>query len=196
MKEQRDGKGNGRRRGGRLSARFAFFRQRSVEIHRFLLWLGLSAVDADDLIQGMWLKYFANPPEPKGENAEEHWRGWLLTVVRHEMMDLFRHRGRSAERSLDDLRREPQDGRAEQAADRENHARLIDWVRERLTELSEKKTLNDRLLYERYAEGRSVRELAAENGLGENAISCRIYQALQKLRAVAPAPDDEDARSG
>jgi len=97
--------------------------------------------------------------------------------------------------SLDALPAEPRDRRDEESANRECEERQRALLDAWMEELREKDPVNYRLLYGRFFERRSVKELAAAEGLSEDAASHRIRRTIQLLRELASRLRDDEAES-
>jgi DNA-directed RNA polymerase specialized sigma24 family protein len=125
------------------------------------------------------------PPEWWREGPTERLRGWLTVTGRRLAIDRARRRERHPTQSLDALGAEPRDRRDEEAANLERRERLHAFLNAWMEELRESYPLNYRLLHGRIIEGRQVKKLAEDEGLSENAASCRIGWAIKWLQARA-----------
>lgn len=149
------------------------YRDSVHDLYRFVsLRCGGDPSLAEDVTQETWLR------------AVKAWRdqglpdspiAWLKTVARNLLLNHFR---RVRTLSMESLPRDwggeiPEDGDSWTAPD---HATLLTWGLARL------KPHQSRLLETFHMEGRSVREIARDEGLSDRAVEGRLRRARQKLR--------------
>jgi RNA polymerase sigma factor (sigma-70 family) len=163
-----------------------------VVLHRAtVLFLGrlteayhLRREQTEAVLRGVWLEVLRHRLCFRGESAVTRLRCWLPGVVRSNVADVLRREHRQA-------RQDPGAGEWEPAAPEEDDPavrlakeRERGSVRAALGRVRAEETpRNGRLLEGWYLRGRSVKELAAAEGLTGNEVSCRLRRMLAKLRA-------------
>ena len=149
------------------------YRDSVHDLYRFVsVRCGGDQVLAEDVTQETWLravKAWRDQGPPDSPIA------WLKTVARNLLLNHFR---RVPTLSLEAL---PPDWGGEVSEDGDHwtapdHAALLTWGLARL------KPHQSRLLEAFHMEGRSVREIAQDEGLSERAVEGRLRRARQQLR--------------
>jgi RNA polymerase sigma factor (sigma-70 family) len=177
-----------------LTAAWDGFYQASTHLFRRLATIaGAPPDEVEDVVQNVWADAIRSLLRFSGD-GETHLRRWLCRLVRSKAADLFRWKSRHAEQSLEALGMEPAAPEEDDPAvrwEKEWERELLQTILEELRQ--EEPGLNYRLLQGRHIEGRSVAELAAEEGLTSHEVSCRLHRLLGKLRARLVARFGEDA---
>lgn len=172
----------------------AHYEQRMAELSRLALQAGLSLWQAEDVAQTVYQRFLENQPSFTGANAAEREHAWFLSVARHEIANVQREALRHPTVSLETLMEEPKDRRREEssASDREADLKRLQRA---LGELSEQHAIDHRLLVGRYMEKRSIKELAAAEGLTVRAVYNRLDRGRAWLKARLLADQNEDTSS-
>ncbi|HEY7424583.1 MAG TPA: sigma-70 family RNA polymerase sigma factor [Gemmataceae bacterium] len=152
--------------------------------------------DVEGVIQeAMLMAWRKCPAALWREDAVKQLRRWLFVTARRLAFNWSRRLKRHRMQSLDALPGEPRDRRDEESANQEYGERrraLLDaWIEE----LLDKDPVSYRLLYGRFFEVRQIKELAAAEGLSENAASHRISRTIQLFRERASWLRDEETES-
>jgi len=159
-----------------------FHRAQTERLSRIAVEIGVPPDQIADVLQEVWLALFTNHERFQGEDVEQQLSSWPAAVTRNKSRDALRRPRRRREESLDDLPAEPMDRKTKEPAELMVAKERDESLAAQLEELRKKNPLNYRLLVAHALEGQSLQDLAAETGLGENAISCRISRILKKLR--------------
>lgn len=140
----------------------------------------------EDVLQEVCLALVTSerPPFFMGERRSRQLRWWIRKIMRNKVVNALRQL-RSGIEALADLAMEPA-APGEGETERKQHL----WLREQFEEMAEDESLNARLLYRRFVEGKTNKELAAEyskeqNNLTEKAVECRICRQIEELRQKA-----------
>jgi RNA polymerase sigma-70 factor (ECF subfamily) len=136
-------------------------------LYNYALWLARNKQTAEDIVQAVFIKVWAQPSVPQNEREQE---AWLFTIARNQCLDHFRARTRLT-RLRTHYARESQPEFYEDTDSRH----LWDML----------ESCNDEersILYLHLRAGYSYREIAQMQGIQENAVRVRAFRALEKLR--------------
>lgn len=166
--------------------------QRLVRIYSPLLhhWCrqsGLSPDDADDVVQETLAAVLRGMPTFDVDDQRHSFRGWLRTIVRHRLIDLFRRRkitprgagGTDAQLQLAEVCDPLADEEDENPAETSLVFRAAVEVIQ-----AEFEPLTARAFWLTMVEDRSPASVAAELGLSLNAVYKSKYRVLARLREV------------
>jgi len=142
-------------------------------LYHFLGALGLSAADADDLVQETLVRAYRFLDR---YDFEHSFATWLFTIGRNEAVSHLRRQGRYR-RAVEQLPERP-----ESAAPQTDAADPDDGLWQRAAEvLSDEHLL---VLWLRYGEDFSMQEISAATGLSEENARVIIHRSRQKLAAA------------
>lgn len=158
-----------------------FYRAQTERLSRIAAELGVAPDRIAVVLQEVWLDALEHQKDFRGEDADRRLSSWLGVVVRSKSTNLLRRLRRVRAEALSDLPAELVDDEAKDPSEVMEAAERAESVASALEELRKKDPLNYRLVCGRFLEGRSIADLAAETGLGINAISCRLRRTLAKL---------------
>jgi RNA polymerase sigma-70 factor (ECF subfamily) len=148
---------------------------------------GLPAVDAEDLLQEVFLVVAARVADFRREKPGDTFRGWLWGITRHKVGDWLRRHKREAQAAggsdaAQRLAELPEPDVPEEAPDGGRSAglcrRALDLIRSEFTE----QTLQ--AFWETAAEGRDPAAVAEELGMTRNAVYIAKARVLRRLREV------------
>jgi RNA polymerase sigma-70 factor, ECF subfamily len=161
----------------------ALWRLHGGALLRFALKLTLGDRQrAEDVVQETMIRAWRHPEVVDGR--EQVIRGWLFTVTRHVVIDLWRARSRSHEVIED----EPTD-RPDPVDDIDQTVTALD-VRAAIAQLTPK---HRQVVVEMFYYGRQVDEIAESLGIPAGTVKSRAYYALRQLKRVMSAPDGDPA---
>ena len=170
-----------RRASRRQTQRLKTYRQGKAAIRRLARKARLTQEQTEDLSQTVWLKFLASEASNPETMTPQSSLAWIITVALHEIAEHFRQHRRHPLLSLDALNLEPRDEHEEGGVVSAETERLRELVREWMHEQEVENALNYCLLYERDVTKRRIPELAAEAGMTETAVSCRIARMRLRL---------------
>lgn len=178
------------RSGDNAARRRIFMRYASVLQLAVRGWArGIQSEDADDIVSEIFFRAFKNIASVK---SAESFEGWLFGLARNVTMDFCRRQGRSIkELSLDDLSDPAREqalraARTEDAASvlaqlesREDRGALAALIQQVLAELPARQ---QQALLDRYRDGKSLAQIAATQGMAEDAAGSLLYRARMAFR--------------
>lgn len=139
----------------------------------------LSAAEADDCFQTLWLKVIDQAPRFRPSGA---FQGYLFTVAHNQLMDHFRRRGRLSEVSADadEFTDDLADGSAETPPD----ALAREELRQRLLTLLERLPFHQREAWVLKQESAlTIEEIAGVTRTSIEGVRSRLRYATVKLKA-------------
>lgn len=155
------------------------------QVHAFVLRRVPSAIDADDVVQDIFLRIHQGINNLR---ADHQVQAWVFTIARRTIADFYRkHYRRLAEThsGLDDLpasEESPISGnRATFAGDHSVHEEVLSWLRPMIAQLPEKYRVP---LYLADVEGYTQREVAERLGLSLSGAKSRVQRARVMLGNV------------
>jgi RNA polymerase sigma-70 factor (ECF subfamily) len=142
----------------------------AAALHRYVARLVRDDAEAQDVVQESLLRLWRHPDVL--ERPEESVRAWLFTVARHLVVDQLRSARRAHERAT---------GHVPETSEPDATQAVLDaWlVADALVELSPE---HRAVVVGAYFRGRSVAELAAEEGIPAGTVKSRLHYALRALR--------------
>lgn len=159
-----------------------FHRSQTRRLSRIAIELGVPRDRIPDVLQKVWLDALKHHEGFQGENADQRLASWLSAVVRSKARDLLRRIKRQQAVSLESLLAVLVDGATGDPAEVVEAEERDVCLQAMFEELRKQEPLNCWLVWERIVEGRSIRDLASERGLGIHAVHCRINRVLKRLR--------------
>jgi RNA polymerase sigma-70 factor (ECF subfamily) len=139
-------------------------------LHRYVARLARDDGEAQDVVQEALLRLWRHPDVL--ERPDESVRAWLFTVARNLVVDQMRSARHARERTTDHVPETPEPD-ATQAV-------LDSWlVADALAELSPE---HRAVVVGAYYRGRTVAELADEQGVPAGTVKSRLHYALRALR--------------
>jgi RNA polymerase sigma-70 factor (ECF subfamily) len=142
----------------------------SAALHRYVAQLTRDDAEAQDVVQETLLRVWRHPEVL--ERSEDSVRAWLFTVARNLAVDHLRSARHTREHASDHL--------PERADADETQAVLDAWlVADALVSLSPE---HRAVVIGAYYRGRSVAELADEQGVPQGTVKSRLHYALRALR--------------
>ena len=148
----------------------AIHTEHAAALHRYVARLVRDDAGAQDIVQESLLRLWRHPEvlERPGESV----RAWLFTVARHLVVDQARSARHARERTTDRVPEVP--------APDATQAVLDAWlVADALVELSAE---HRAVVVGAYYRGRTVAELADEQGVPVGTVKSRLHYALRALR--------------
>jgi RNA polymerase sigma factor (sigma-70 family) len=142
---------------------------------------GATRDDAADAVQEAFVEALEHREDFAGTATASHLRCWLRTVVYHHAVDAERRRHCHPMESLNAKGTEWID---EAERDR-SAAEMHEWLAAVFEQGRGGNEEIHRLLCEHYLLERSIKELAAEAGLSEKAVECRLARHRKQLRDAA-----------
>ncbi len=137
----------------------------------------LSPEDTEDALQETWLAALKKRPQFGGKDIERPLYAWMRGVMRHKIVDYVRRRRLV---SLENLTMGPA-AFTEVEVESERRA----WLEEKLEAMASEESLNARLFCGHFRDGRTMAELATEEGLSAKAVESRICRQIETLRRAA-----------
>lgn len=147
------------------------------EIFRFCLSKLVSREDAQDVTQDVFLTYCRKAPQLDGQDA----RWWLYATAQNKILNETQKQKRRAQTLIPDADAFPNDGNWEYEITE------TDWIadariEEKKAEILEHLTPEERALFrEIFDKRRKHAELAAEQGVSEQALNMRVYRLRRKI---------------
>jgi RNA polymerase sigma factor (sigma-70 family) len=156
---------------------------------------GLQDADAGDLAQEVLGRVVAKAGELDYDRNRGTFRGWLLTLARHELADFFKRRQRNPSANGDDaaLVRIPAAGdpEAEQSAwDRQYEEQVFRLAADRVRPCVDETTW--RAFWQTAVEARAGREVAADLKMSVGAVYMAKSRVLARLRRVVERIEGDD----
>ncbi len=142
----------------------------AAALHRYVARLTRDDAEAQDVVQEALLRLWRHPEVL--ERPEESVRAWLFTVARNLVVDHLRSARHARERTTDQVPETPEPDATQAVLDA--------WlVADALVELSPE---HRAVVVGAYYRGRTVAELAQEQGVPAGTVKSRMHYALRALR--------------
>jgi RNA polymerase sigma-70 factor, ECF subfamily len=142
----------------------------AAALHRYVARLARDDAEAQDVVQEALLRLWRHPEVL--ERPEESVRAWLFTVARNLVVDHLRSARHARERTTNQVPERPEPDATQ--------ALLDTWlVADALVELSPE---HRAVVVGAYYRGRTVAELAHEQGVPAGTVKSRMHYALRALR--------------
>jgi RNA polymerase sigma-70 factor (ECF subfamily) len=156
-------------------------------IYRWCRLTGLQSTDAADITQEVFAAVAANIAKFRREKPNDSFRGWLWTITRNKMRDLYRRRDGKAQakggtEALRRLAEVPED--PPESTDGDTHARADNSLEHRAMNLV-RSTVEQRTwqaFWMLAIEGRSAVDVAEELGMNRRTAYEAKYRVLRRLR--------------
>lgn len=163
----------------------ALWRTFHEQVRTFVLRRVPSAIDADDVVQDIFLRIHQGINNLR---ADHQVQAWVFTIARRTIADFYRKHYRRLAKThggLDDLpasEESPMPGnRAAFAGDHSVHEEVLSWLRPMIDQLPEKYRVP---LYLADVEGYTQREVAEQLGLSLSGAKSRVQRARVMLGNV------------
>jgi RNA polymerase sigma factor (sigma-70 family) len=149
----------------------------------------------DDVVQEVWIELLKNLRGFQGDRAVHKLHSWMRALVHSNAAQMIRYRINHPAESLDALTAatEPEERGKRESLENKKQTRRLELVQTWLEGLQEKDPVNHYLMVGRLVEGRSIKELAHETGLGVDVASNRIKRLKEKLRTWVLQHEDDSA---
>jgi RNA polymerase sigma factor (sigma-70 family) len=162
-------------------------------VFQFARRRGLQDSDAADLVQDVLMRVAGAFRRGTYDRSRGRFRGWLLTIARHETYDWLAARARREQAgggtaALQQLGDVPQPGEAEAWED-DYRERLLAWAAEQVQKEVQPTTW--RAFRLTAVEGQSGEQVAAQLGLSVAAVYLAKSRVMKRLRELVSQIDDE-----
>jgi RNA polymerase sigma factor (sigma-70 family) len=156
-------------------------------LKRFAAACGMKGEEAKDCLQDTWTRIIKGLHQFHDEDAT-HGRlcSWMNTIVRNLAADLRRYRTRHSNNPLGRMPKPTSFARnggpvaaCDQLCREEMVRQLLELLRAEVPELAYL------IFYKHWIEQKTVKEIASEMNLAPHRVSCRLFNALEKLRERA-----------
>ena len=167
----------------------ALYRDHSRQLLIFFARRTLDAETATDLVAETFAEAFRDRRQFRGRTTEEA-AGWLFGIARHQLSSFYR-RGRVEREAMSRLAVDRRDLTAEELDRIEELAGLAEMravVRVRLAQLEPG---DQEILQLRIVEELDYDEVAAAQGVNEDAARARVSRALKRLRGLIEKHGDD-----
>jgi RNA polymerase sigma-70 factor (ECF subfamily) len=161
-----------------------FYRTYGPLIRHYAVACRVPATDCDDCIQQVWAELVQKLPGFCYDPFRGRFRSWLYTLVRSKATDLLRRRRRRARRLAGGSEKTlcGRDGDPATEYERQCQKAAVQGVLKQLQQRVS--TCSYRVLYLRWIEERTVREVAAVLGLTPERVRARTYRMKQQFRRL------------
>jgi RNA polymerase sigma factor (sigma-70 family) len=138
------------------------------------------ASHAEDALQELWLSLLDSPPPADVASNPDRLRAWLTGAARNLLIDQIRREARRRQVPLPQVAADE----SEPLGQLERHESEF-RVRDTLARMrGGRGRVNARILEMRYAEGRSVKEIAERLGMSPRDVSVRLQRAKRRFRRM------------
>lgn len=151
--------------------------------------LGLRDSDVDDVVSEVLTTCVQTLPTFKKDEKRGFFRGWLKTITRNRMIDLWRTRQRSGAAALENVAEPATHDDIWEQWDEEYRQRILDHALAAVREGSVPKTWD--CFEQHILHRRAAAEVAEELGMQANAVYANASRVLKRVREKCAEYDEE-----